>query len=247
MRYLDRTLQVKEAVLSQPETLQRLRDIFSSHLNGGGIKPDGVGNSRLVYKVAPLDLTVGQSVSLLIKLKRNFDRMTYAQSASSSQFGDWEEFGAFETYYDFVAGQISEVSFRTQAGYEQYCSCSTTRKRVASSFSLAEPWGGTMVSKGDLGALPYFQMAVRFGQWFGQLTEGEPPLIEPQGSAEDYGTWDDYTVERWRIIDLSPHQCQLIYLDRGRSYLPFGQPHPSHLGVHSRGEKYFDPVNQLNL
>lgn len=243
MQYLERTLQVKTALLGRSDLLEAIRAIFASHVvKDGEREPIGMGNSRFAYEVGECEVAPGVKINLLLKLAKKPYRMKYSQAAKRSQFSDWSEFGAFEMYYDFIAGHISTVSFRSKAGYERY----RCGNRASRTFSLAEDWGGTKVVQGDMGAIPYFQLAIRHRGLFGQLTEGEPPFIEPKFTAEDRGTMDDYTVEGGRIIDLGPTQCQLIHMDKG-GQLRFDERYPNNLGVRLRGEKYFRPKHRFDI
>ncbi len=248
MQYIDRTRQVRSALLQRTDLLNEIRAIFASHVAEDGAKETiGRGNARWVYEVGDLEITPNANIKLLLKLsaKRRYN-MSYADASRRSEFGNLTELGAFEVYYDFVAGILPNVSFRSAAAYKRYL------KRqyggdVSESFSLAEHWGGTEVKVGDLGALPYFHMVVKHKEYFGILTEGEPPLIAPQGSANDYNTYDDYTVENGRIIDLGPTQCLLIRVDKGGFSVGFNERHPHCLGLMDRAAKYFDKKNRLEV
>ncbi|OGG64535.1 hypothetical protein A3C94_02710 [Candidatus Kaiserbacteria bacterium RIFCSPHIGHO2_02_FULL_55_17] len=247
MQYLERTLQVKAALFGRSDLLEKIRAIFASHIaKDEAHEPIGRGNSRFAYEVAECEVAPGIKINLLLKLKKEPSRLKYSQAAKRSQFSDWSEFGAFEVYYDFIAGHIATISFRSKAGYERYRAVSAFGSRVKHTFSLAEDWGGTKVEQGDMGAIPYFQLVIRHRGWFGQLTEGEPPFIEPKYTAEDRGTMDDYTVEGGRIIDIGPTQCLLIDIDRG-GHLRFDERYPNNLGVRLRGEKYFHPQHRLDI
>jgi len=104
-------------------------------------------------------------------------------------------------------------------------------------------WDGTRVAVGDMGALPYFQMAVKWGKYFGWLTEGNPPIIAPKGTARHWGS-DENNIERGRIIDLSAHHSSLRGINRKR---PLGKYHRDYLGLIKRGKKYLLPENRLDL
>ncbi len=247
MQYLERTHQVKAALLERPDLLDKIRATFASHIaQDGVIETVGRGNSRYAYDIGECEVAPDTKINLLLKLKKEPDRMKYAKAAACSEYSDWSELGAFEMYYDFIAGHISSVSFRTKAGYERYRSKSVLGRDVKQTFSLSDSWGGTKVAQGDMGAIPYFQLAIRHKGLFGHLTEGEPPVFEPKGTADCYGTMDEYTVERWRIIDIGPTQCLLIDIDRG-GHLSFKDRYPSNIGVRIRGGKYFRPENRLEL
>lgn len=247
MLYLERTLQVKAALSKRPDLLEKIRTIFASHLAKDEVhEPIGIGNSRLVYEVGECEIAPGITINLLLKLNKEFEWMKYTRAASRSRFSDVCEFGAFELYYDFIAGHLSTISFRSKMGYKRYRLASIHGNKVEFSFSLSENWGGTKVAQGDMGAIPYFQLVLRQRGWFGQLTEGEPSLIAPKYTAQDIGTLDDYTVERGRIIDIGPTQCLLIDIDRG-GRLGFGERYPNNLGLRFRGEKYFRPQSRLDL
>ena len=247
MHYLERTLQVKTALLGRSDLLEKIRCIFASHLAKDNVhEPIGRGNSRFAYEVGECEVAPGIKINLLLKLKKEQSRMKYSKAAERSIFSDWSEFGAFEMYYDFVSGHLSTISFRSKAGYERYRAESVLGSRVNYTFSLADDWGGTKVAQGDMGAIPYFQLAIRNRGWFGQLTEGEPPFIKPKYTAKDYGTMDEYTVESGRIIDLGSTQCLLIEIDRG-GHIRFNERYPNNLGVRLRGEKYFRPEHRLDI
>ena len=246
MQYIERTLQVRSALIRRADLLDEIRAIFASHIAEDGVKePIGRGNARWAYEVGDLEVAPNANVKLLLKLsaKRRYS-MEYAEAARRSQFGNLTEFGAFEIYYDFVAGILPKVSFRSAVAHKRYLTRQYSRS-VSESFSLAERWGGTEVEIGDCGALPYFQMVVKHKKFFGILTEGEPPLIEPVGTANDRGTYDDYTVESCRIIDLGPTQCLLIHVDQGGVGL--SERHPHFLGLMNRAAKYFKKENRLEV
>lgn len=247
MQYLEKTLQVRTALLEQPHFLDEMRAIFASHLAEDDVyEPMVKGNDRWVYQVGECEIASGIAIHLLLKLEADLSFMKYSYAAERSQFSYWSEFGVFEMYYDFVAGHISTISFRSKAGYERYREASVPSMVVSQTFTLSESWGGTRVDQGDMGAIPYFQMAVRYGEWFGYLTEGNPPFIEPKNTASDFMTEDDYTVERGRIIDFDRSQSLLVHIDRG-GYLGPRERYPNNLGVRLRGEKYFRPKHRLNL
>jgi hypothetical protein len=247
MQYLERTLQVKTALLGRPDLLEKMRNIFASHLaKGHACEPIGIGNSRFAYEVDQCEVAPGVRVNLLLKLKKDKYQMKYSRAAERSWCNDWSEFGAFEMYYNFVAGHLLTVSFRSKAGYKRYRSTSAPGSRVEFTFSLADNWGGTRVAQGDMGAIPYFQLVLRHQGWFGQLTEGGPSFIKPKHTAECCGEIDSDTVENGRIIDLGPTQCLLIIIDQGGG-INLNERYPSNLGVRLRGEKYFCPGNRLDI
>lgn len=247
MQYLERSLLVRAVILGRSDIIEKIRAIFASHIAKDGVhEPIGRGNSRFAYEVGECEVSPGVKIVLLLKLYKEEYRLKYSKSATRSLYCDWSEFGAFEMYYDFVAGHISTISFRSKAGYDRYRSGAVFGGRVKRSFTLAEDWGGTKVAQGDMGAIPYFQLAVRHRGWYGHLTEGEPPVIEPNFTAKDSGTLDDYTTEGGRIIDIGPTQCLLINIDRGGEIKP-NERYPNNLGVRLRGEKYFRPQNRLDV
>lgn len=247
MQYLERTLQVKTALLGRSDLLEKIRSIFTSHLAKDGVhEPIGRGNSRFAYEVGECEVALGVKINLLLKLKKEQSRMKYSKAAERSKFSDLSEFGAFEMYYDFIARHLSAISFRSKAGYERYRAESVFGSRVNYTFSLADDWGGTKVAQGDMGAIPYFQLVVRHRDWFGQLTEGEPSFIEPKYTAKNYGTMDEYTVESGRIIDIGSTQCLLIDIDQGGN-IRFDERYPNNLGVRLRGVKYFHPEHRLDI
>lgn len=247
MLYIDRTLQVKAALLGRPDLMEKIRAIFAGHTKQDGVhEPLGKGNSRWVYEVGECEVAPGVKIQILLKLKSDPVWMPYRKAARRSHHCDWSEFGAFEMYYDFVVGHLSAISFRSKKGCAQYQFTSAFGRFVKHTFTLSESWGGTKVAQGDVGAIPYFQMVLRHQGLFGQLTEGEPPFVEPKGTADAYGTMDDDTTESGRIIDLGPTQCLLIDIDRGGAR-SMSDRWANNLGVRSRGEKYFRPENRLDL
>lgn len=247
MQYLERTLQVRAALHERPDLLDTIKNIFAIHVaKDEKCEPIGKGNSRWAYEVGPCEVAVGVTINLLLKLKTSSLRLKYSHSSKRSQFGDLAEFGAFEVYYDFVAGHIENISFRTQAGFKRYKAETILGRTVPFTFALCDRWGGTRVERGDLGALPYFQMAIRHKGLFGHLTEGEPPFIEPKYTAEDRGTMDDYTVESGRIIDIGGTQSLLIDADQG-GHIKHGERYPNNLGLWNRGAKYFSRDYRLDL
>ncbi len=247
MQYLERTLQVKAALLERPDLLEKIRSIFASHVTQDGvIETIGQGNSRFTYEVGECQVSPDVKVNLILKLKKELDRMKYSKASACNEFSDWSEIGAFEMYYDFVAGHISTISFRSKAAWERYRSKSILGRDVKQTFSLSENWGGTKVAQGDMGAIPYFQLVVRHKGLFGYLTEGEPPYVEPKGTADYHGTMDEYTVEGSRIIDIGPTQCLLIDIDRG-GHLRFDERWPGNIGMRKKASKYFRLENRLEL
>lgn len=246
MQYLERTLQVRSALLGQTELLATMRAIFNWHYENQGDEREtvGRGNSRWAYEVGALEIATDTKVNLLLKVVREKWRSKYRDAASKkSGWSVLDEWGALEMYYDFVAGNIEGATFLTEAKHRKYC---RTERTVPMTISLADNWGGTKVAVGDLGALPYFQMVVRYNGWFGHLTEGEPPLIEPKWTADDRGTWDDYTVESGRIIDLGRTQCKLIAVDWGKDAL-IARKYGNNLGLRDRAVKYFHTEHRLDL
>lgn len=249
MQYIERTMQVKEALLKRLDLLERVRAIFASHhAQDGKIQDVGRGNTRTAYEVGECEVAEVGQVNLLLKLYTNLNRVTYTRAAQRSEtFCQWYELGAFEMYYDFVAGNISTVTFRSEAGYQMMVKKGLYGLSFKKEFTLSERWGGTQVNAGDLGAVPYFQMVVRHKRVFGVLTEGLPPLIEPQMTAYANG-YDDNTVEQGRIIDLGRTHCCLIHMDCGGTMISFvNRRYPNNLGVRLRGRKYFFPANRLDL
>lgn len=244
MQYLERTLQMKAALLAQPELLEKIRQIFASHIaKDGVIEPIGQGTSRFAYEVGTCALAPNTKINVLLKLKRDQSRMRYERASSFGRFSERSEIGAFEMYYDFVAGHLSAVSFRSTGAWENYRNNSRIGSQIKQTFSLSESWGGTRVAQGDLGAIPYFQLVVCYQELFGYLTEGEPPHIKPQGTATGRGI-DENTVEGNRIIDLGP-DCFLADVDQGGFQLD--DSWADNIGMRERADKYFHPDNRLDL
>lgn len=247
MQYIERTLQVKVALTERPDLLEKISNIFASHIAQDGIvKTIGRGNSRFAYEVGECQVLPDTKVNLLLKLKKHPNLMEYSIASACTEVGDRGEIGAFEMYYDFVAGHISTISFRSKKAWKHYRKKSALGKKVNQTFSLSDDWGGTKVAQGDMGAIPYFQMVVRHKGLFGYLTEGVPPCIEPRGTAIWRGTEDEYTVEGWRIIDIGSNQCLLIDIDRG-GHLDFNDRWANNIGMRKRANKYFHPKNRLEL
>lgn len=245
-QYFERTLQMKAALVEQPDLLKKIQSVFISHMANDGLhRPIGKGNSRCAYEIGECEVAPGIGINMLLKLKKHVPLMKYAHAANKcSKFSDLSEFGAFEIYYDFVAENISAVSFLSREGHEQYCEM--FGNIVDHTFSLAEDWGGTKVARGDTGAIPYFQMVVQYKGLFGCLTEGESPLIKPKHTAIHRDTRDQCTVENGRIIDLDQTQCFLIDLDEG-GHFHFHESHPNNLGLRRRGERYFHKEYRLDI
>ena len=170
MQYIERTLQMKAALLEQPALIQVIKNIFDSRIDKtDGPQPFGQGNSRWAYEVGPCPLEDGRNVSTILKLyggDRSY-RMSYADASRSGEFGERSELGAFETYYDFVAGHLDKVRFRSQKGFERYKKGNWHNRAAKPEFTLSEVWGGTRVQVGDLGAVPYFQLVVRYRRMYG--------------------------------------------------------------------------------
>ncbi|MDD5251092.1 MAG: hypothetical protein PHT12_00485 [Patescibacteria group bacterium] len=248
MQYLERTLQVRAALLGRPDLLERIRSVFASHVaRDGQCQPIGRGGTRWAYEVGRCEVAPETEITVLLKLKKDEGQMGYEIAQRRSPCSDLGEFGAFDVYYDFVTGRLATVSFHTEAGYEQ-CSAKLSRfgDRVERSFSLADFWGGTHVERGDIGAIPYFQMVVRHRGMFGILTEGLPALVAPKGTASDFCTSDQHTVEDGRIIDLGSMQCLLVALDWGGTTYA-GAHYPGNFRLLRRAERFFRRKSRLNL
>lgn len=246
MLYADRTLQIKTALLARPDLITTIRTIFEGHLTHQDTgKELGKGTSRTAYEVGTCEIEEGRSVNLLLKLNQT-QYMKYSDAVRQWLGTELSEFGAFETYYDFATGRIASLSFRSEKEWSKCCE--RANHVFPRTFSLNDEWGGTRVGSGDLGAVPYFQMAVRYHRkWFGCITEGLPPLIEPNGSATCRWTRDENTVEDSRIIDLGRSHCTLIEIDRGGSLGSLSERYPGNLGIRARGQKYFSPQYRLDV
>ena len=244
MTYLERTLEVRSALLKRVDLLERIRAIFRSvSAKDGVVTPFASGSTNSVFEVGQCELRSGNNVVVILKLKNRF--LKHRRVLLQSKFSFAVDLGAYETYYDFAAGYIDKVSFRSKAAHVQH-----VERRVGSGllplhlcFSLDEHWGGTRLARGDIGALPYFQLVVRFKQFVGLLTEGLPPVVAPMLSVahED----DDSTSEEGRIIDLSHTQSLLIAGDVGETGV-LGRYH-GNFGLRRRGEKYFRREHRLDL
>lgn len=254
MQYIERTIQLRTAIIARPDILETIRSIFDSHIAEDNThEPIGKGNTRYAYEVGECEVAPGTKISLLLKLGKTLhSKPSYSMKYSRVENQYRCELGAFETYYDFIAEHIPAVSFQSDAQYEQYCDGYECPYNVERTFSLADDWGGTRVLQGDMGAVPYFNMVVRYQDWFGQLTEGNPPFIKPKNTASHFNSnggpsSDDYTVEDGRIIDLGMAQCILISVDQGAVFLVDDDKYQDNLGVRLRGEKYFLPENRLDI
>jgi hypothetical protein len=246
MLYADRTLQIKTALSTRPDLIETIHTIFEDHLNHRYTgKEVGNGSSRTAYEVGVCEIEDGKNIHLLLKLNP-VQYMKYSDAVRHWIGTELSKFGAFETYYDFAAGLITSLSFRSKRGWEECCERGS--HLFPQTFSLNDEWGGTRVGLGDLGAVPYFQIAVRYHRkWFGSLTEGLPPLIEPNGSATCRWARDENTVEDCRIIDLGRSHCTLIEIDRGGSLGSLTERYPGNLGIRARGQKYFSPQYRLDV
>ena len=235
MRYIDRTLQIQSALLERNDLLQKIYAIFDDCLRTENIlEPLGKGTGRRVFPVGECKINKNQSVHMLLKVTNDPLHMTWANLLKNSS---QEECGAFETYYDFTSGHIPIVSFVSKRQHEEYLMSSGNLIKL--SFSLSDDWGGTRVNVGDIGALPYFQLVVKYKTYFGLLTEGEPPLITPLATA----SCDEFenSIENQRIIDLN-RPALLVTIDRGDVC-----NRANNLGLKTRGAKYFKSENRLNL
>jgi len=248
VEYIDRTFMVRKALLVQPILTAKIRAIFDSLMNDDdSVSAFAGGNSREVYDVGDLEIGESSLLNIILKLykKERMHRMDYHSAIRRGHYSEWTEFGTYEMFFDFIVGNIENVRFRTESGLKRYKSNCTWHRNVKREFSLDDNWGGTVVSKGDHGAVPYFQMVVRYKNLFGILTEGLPSIIKPRHTAHEGG--DDYTVEGGRIIDLGTGQCALHHMDMGGYSIPRKTRHPNILGVYGRGEKYFKPSVRLDL
>lgn len=256
MQYLERTLQVRAALLEQPQTLKVIRSVFErvvtrkESATGSGYWV-GSGSSRDAFQVGVCIVDGVGEVSVLLKIfnQRHEDSGRTWESACGRPYarlgqGVAEEYGAFEVYYDFVAGNIPHVSFSSKRKFNEFnTDMRNPQLRQQNMHISLNKWDGTRVDVGDFGALPYFQMAVKWGKYFGWLTEGTPPVIEPKWTAHHNGA-DENNIEQGRIIDLSAHHCTLREINRER---PFGEDHRDYLGLIKRGRKYLLQANRLDL
>lgn len=69
MQYLERTLQVKAALLGRPDLLEKMRAIFASHIAKDTVhQPVGSGGSRCAYGVGVCEVAPEVKINLLLKL-----------------------------------------------------------------------------------------------------------------------------------------------------------------------------------
>ncbi len=248
MRYLARTLQVRAALLERPDLQDSIKNLFTAHsdkkgnyeFSDNGIV--GIGTSRVAYTAGECELPGGEKISLLLKIYKNVDRREYRRLVTRERGSIIDEFGVTELYYEFIAGLIPTVRFVSAEKHAAYCA---KGKPLPFEFSLSEQWGGTQVAQGDLGAIPYFQMVVRCDKWFGHLTEGEPPLVEPRFTVRDVG--QEGLHESGRLIDLGVTQTQLGFIDWGGDPIGTREPCANNLGLRERGAKYFTKNHRLDL
>lgn len=245
MLYIERTNRVRNVVLGRPDLCERIRRTFEAHFEDRGeVEWLGKGNSRMAYEVGQCELPEGM-LTLVLKLYKK-DRMIGEKYSEVCPRGQWiairEELGVFEVYYDFVSGRLDSLTFSSDENYAEYVAGLQEHPSLIAPkvIDLTSRWNGTFVERGDLGAVPYFQMVVRFKDYFGWLTEGNPALIAPRFTAQ--AERDDYTVEGGRIIDLSPSQCLLSEINHGREFNVADD-----LGLTARGNKYFGRHNRLDL
>lgn len=250
MQYIERTLQVKDALLEQPHLLKIVRSIFDARIetNVQAPRPFGKGNSRWAYEIGQCPVNDNQHVSIILKLCPGTDghQRTFSEATRRGEFSEWNEFGVYELYYDHIVGHIEKVRFKSPSAFKQYKRGYPWNLSPVPEFSLADRWGGTSIEVGDLGAVPYFQLAVCYRGRYGILTEGLPTLIKPEYTAYA-DNLDDFTVEQGRIIDMGASNSHLHTMNQGGTTLDFGKRHPDLLGIYKRGEKYFTKVNRLDL
>jgi hypothetical protein len=247
MQYIERTRAVLEQVRQQPDLLTKIRHICHEHFDGDPWTLEderaGEGSTRVAYSVGPCNIPKHGVVSIFCKLPkiRGYSGLmtdfvnVAGRDEDTKDFitGVREEFGAFEIYYSYAAGLLKKLRFRNKKDGDGY---------------HLDRWAGTRIYVGDIGGVPFFQLAARYGRHFFCLTEGLPPLIEPKGTARAAG--DDYhTVEYDRIIDLSPTQCSIIEMNGGglSTSRISGEKHPDRFGLIARGKRYFEPKNCLEL
>ena len=264
MQYIERTRLVLEQVRQQPDLLKQIHHICDEHFHGDMqvLEDEGLvsgkGSTRLVYDVGTLQIPDTGTLNLLLKVgKEPRFNEEFAIAAGRHAFihknngtSQREQLGAFEVYYSFAAGFLAEISYKNKEAYAKFCKEAEDQPYVRWAakplFRLdAHDWEGTRIDVGDVGAVPFFHMAVRYGKWFACLTEGLPALIEPRGTARSDDGVDEKTVEYSRIIDLGSDHSLLIRLNG--EYSLKTHTHGDFLGLIARGEKYFDPENCLEL
>ena len=64
MQYVERTLQVKSALLERPDLLEKIRAIFTSHIAIDGVRESiGEGDNRKVYVVGECEISLDTNIS----------------------------------------------------------------------------------------------------------------------------------------------------------------------------------------
>jgi len=261
MQYLERTAQLRAALLQRTDLIDHIRDIFCKHISGNrkGLPWCGEGTLRRVYAIGKCDTPSG-TLNLLLKVRNDIDTMSNFDSVAGRikdnedlQTGEREELGAFDAYYSFAAGLTDKFGFVDEMA--RSCFLKEIKRRTGwAEFSILnsvpqtfrlddDEWPGTSLRVGDLGALPYAQMVLNCNGIYGCLVEGLPPLVKSLNSA-DMGH-DEGTVERGRIIDLGSAHCLLSKLNGRINRETF--KHPDYLGLIARGTKYFAPDYRIDL
>ena len=250
MRYIARTNQVRTAVLARPDLCDEMRRAFEAHYeHNGRANRFRSGNSRVTYTIGTCTLPEGE-LSLLLKLHKT-DAYGYEYEDVKPGGRDHpvrEELGVFEVWYEYVAGMLTSLPFVSDEVYAEYVA--KCKKFDMLSWRIAPreidltQYDEFSVDRGDLGAVPYFQMAARYKKYFGVLTEGLPPLIQPKGSAKE--DRHSHFIEHDRIIDLSSSHNNLAITNSFRTGC-WGTNACDDLGLAARGVKYFGRHNLLNL
>lgn len=250
MLYIQRTNQVRKIVLARPDLCDAMRKTFDAHYEKiGEAEHYRSGNSRVTYNIGSCAVAEGK-LSLLLKLYKT-DAYGYEYADTRPGGRDHparEELGVFEVWYDFITGRLTTLPFISDEAYEGYLG--KCKKFEMSSWRIAQreidltKYEEFRVDRGDLGAIPYFQMVVRYKKYVGTLTEGLPPVIKPKGTAKQ--NRHDHFIEHDRIIDLSSSHTDLAIINSFRLGM-WGKDAGDDLGLAARSMKYFGRHNRLEL
>lgn len=261
MQYLERTLQVKNALLQRPDLLKHIGDVFRKHIAGDRkqLPWKGGGTLRVVYAVGTCEVPDG-TFNLLLKVRHevgtlsDFARLSgIGEKYPATMTMEREELGAADAYYSFAAGLMDEMGFKSPESFAQFLDEAQTTyapgecrlfQQTPMRFRFdSKQWFGTRVAVGDIGALPYANVVLQCDGVYGLIVEGRPPIIESKRTAFENN--DDSTVEHGRLVDLGSAQCFLSKLNGKMNRQTC--VHGDLLGLIARGGKYFLPKYRIDL